>query len=47
MNWLRKLFEGNYEAPKGTIMLLALFLLLIIALWGNAYLQVATRGATQ
>ena len=47
MNWLRKLFEGHYEAPQGTIVLLVLFLLLIIALWGNAYLQVIARGATQ
>ncbi len=47
MNWLKKLFEGNYEAPVGTLVLLGLFLLLIIALWGNAYLQVVTRGATQ
>ncbi len=47
MKWLRKLFEGNYEAPLGTIVLLGLFLLLIIALWGNAYLHVVSRGATQ
>ncbi|MCA9938424.1 MAG: hypothetical protein KC418_07275 [Anaerolineales bacterium] len=47
MKWLRKLFEGEYDAPQGTMVLLALFLFFIIVLWGNAYLHVVTNGTTQ
>lgn len=47
MNWLRKLFEGDFDAPKGTIAMMVIFVILIIALWGNAYLQVTLRGTTQ
>lgn len=35
------------EAPKGTIAILAIYLLLIIALWGSAYLIMLARGVTQ
>lgn len=33
--------------PKGTIALLAIFLLITVVLWANAYLVMLSRGATQ
>ena len=42
-----KLFMKEPDTPQGTIALLALFLLLTLALWGNAYLTMLSRGATQ
>lgn len=35
------------EAPKGTIALLLVYFLVIVALWGNAYLIMLSRGVTQ
>lgn len=35
------------DTPKGTLALLALFLLLTLTLWGNAYFTMLSRGATQ
>lgn len=35
------------SAPKGTIALLAVFLLITLALWANAYMVMLSRGATQ
>ena len=35
------------EAPKGTIAILAIYVLLIIALWGSAYLTMLARGVPQ
>lgn len=35
------------DTPKGTLVLLALFLLLTLTLWGNAYFIMLSRGATQ
>jgi hypothetical protein len=33
--------------PQGTIALLLVYLVIVIALWGNAYLTVLSRGGTQ
>ncbi len=35
------------QAPQGTIALLLVYLVIIIALWGNAYLTMLSRGVTQ
>ncbi len=35
------------DTPKGTLALLALFLLFTIVLWGTAYMTMLSRGATQ
>lgn len=33
--------------PQGTIALLLIYVLIIIALWGSAYLTMLSRGMTQ
>lgn len=38
--------QKKYKAPAGTIVLMIVFILLIIALWGSAYLTMLSRGAT-
>jgi len=35
------------KAPQGTLALMALFVLLILAFWANAYFVVLSRGVTQ
>jgi hypothetical protein len=35
------------DTPQGTIALLLVYVLIIIALWGSAYLTMLSRGATQ
>ena len=39
--------EKKYKVPQGTIAILVIYILLIIALWGSAYLQLLSRGLTQ
>jgi hypothetical protein len=36
----------NYKVPSGTIALLALYILLMVVLWGSAYLIMLSRGGT-
>jgi len=38
--------KKEYKVPAGTITILVIFVLLIIALWGSAYLTLLSRGAT-
>jgi hypothetical protein len=38
--------EKKYKTPQGTVVLVILYVLLIIALWGSAYLTMLARGAT-
>lgn len=38
--------KKDYKAPQGTIALMVIFLLLIIALWGSAFLTMLSRGVT-
>lgn len=38
--------KDKYKTPQGTIVLMIIFILLIIALWGSAYLTLLARGAT-
>lgn len=34
------------QTPQGTIVLMVAFVILLIALWGSAYLTMLARGAT-
>ena len=34
------------QTPQGTIVLMIVFVVLIIALWGSAYLTMMARGGT-
>jgi hypothetical protein len=38
--------EKKYKTPQGTVALVILYILLIIALWGSAYLTMLSRGMT-
>ena len=38
--------KDKYKTPQGTIVLMVIFILLIIVLWGSAYLTLLARGAT-
>jgi Cytochrome c oxidase subunit IIa family len=42
-----KLFMKEPDTPQGTVVLLAVFLLLTLVLWGNVYFTMLSRGATQ
>lgn len=35
------------DTPQGTIALLLVYVVIIIVLWGNAYLTMLSRGMTQ
>ncbi|MBK7216171.1 MAG: cytochrome c oxidase subunit 2A [Candidatus Promineofilum sp.] len=39
--------KDKYKTPQGTIALMVIFVILIIALWGSAYLTMLSRGVTQ
>ncbi len=43
----RKQTVKEPSVPKGTIALLVFFVIFTLALWGNAYLIMLSRGATQ
>ncbi|MDJ0756269.1 MAG: cytochrome c oxidase subunit 2A [Ardenticatenaceae bacterium] len=36
--------KDNYKPPAGTIAIMVIFILLIILLWGSAYLTMLSRG---
>ena len=38
--------NDQFEHPKGTAVIMAIFLLLIIILWGSVYLIMLSRGVT-
>ncbi len=38
--------KDKYKVPQGTIAIIIIYVLLIIALWGSAYLTMLSRGAT-
>lgn len=38
--------DKKYKTPQGTIALMVIFIILIIALWGSAYLTLLSRGVT-
>jgi hypothetical protein len=35
------------DTPQGTIALLLVYVVIIVVLWGNAYLTMLSRGTTQ
>ena len=39
--------KDKYKTPQGTIALMVIFVILIIALWGSADLTMRARGVTQ
>ena len=39
--------KDKYKTPQGTVAIIIIYILLIIALWGSAYLQLLSRGVTQ
>ncbi len=39
--------KDKYRTPQGTIAILVIYVILIVALWGSAYLTLLSRGATQ
>ncbi len=36
--------EDKYKVPQGTIALMVIFIILIVVLWGSAYLTMLSRG---
>lgn len=36
----------EYKTPAGTVVVMVIFILLLIALWGSVYLTMLSRGAT-
>lgn len=38
--------KDKYKVPQGTIAIIIVYILLIIALWGSAYLTMLSRGVT-
>lgn len=38
--------DKKYHTPQGTIAIMVIFIILIIALWGSAYLTLLSRGVT-
>jgi hypothetical protein len=38
--------KKKYKVPSGTIAILAIYIVLIILLWGTAYLTLLSRGVT-
>lgn len=38
--------KKKYKVPAGTIAILVIYIILIIALWGSAYLTMLSRGVT-
>jgi hypothetical protein len=38
--------DKKYKTPQGTVALIILYIVLIIALWGSAYLTMLARGVT-
>jgi len=39
--------RNRHFRPIGTLVVLVLYVLIIIALWGSAYLTLLSRGVTQ
>ena len=35
------------QSPQGTITVLVIYVVLVVALWGSAYLTMLSRGVTQ
>jgi hypothetical protein len=38
--------KKKYKTPQGTMAIMIIFIILIIALWGSAYLTLLSRGVT-
>ena len=38
--------KDSHKVPQGTVVLMIVFIILLVALWGSAYLTMLARGAT-
>lgn len=38
--------DKKYKTPQGTVAIVIVYILIIIALWGSAYLTMLARGVT-
>lgn len=38
--------KDRYKTPQGTVVMMIIFIVLLIALWGSVYLTMIARGAT-
>jgi hypothetical protein len=38
--------KDKYKTPQGTVAILVIYIIIIIALWGSAYLTLLSRGVT-
>jgi flagellar basal body-associated protein FliL len=38
--------KDKYKTPQGTVAIIIIYLIVIIALWGSAYLTLLSRGVT-
>ena len=36
--------KRKYKAPQGTIAIIVIYIILLVALWGSAYLTMLSRG---
>jgi len=39
--------KDKYKTPAGTIAIIIIYMLILTALWGSAYLTLLSRGVTQ
>lgn len=38
--------DNKHKAPQGTVAIMIIFVVVLIALWGSAYLTLLSRGIT-
>lgn len=38
--------KNKYKTPQGTVAIMVIFVITMIALWGSAYLTLLSRGIT-
>ncbi len=39
--------KKDVKTPMGTVVLILIFAIFLVALWGNAYITMLSRGVTQ
>ena len=39
-------YKDSHKVPQGTVILMIVFIILLVALWGSAYLTMLSRGGT-
>ena len=38
--------DSKHKVPQGTVAIMVIFIILLVALWGSAYLTLLSRGLT-